>query len=330
MNSGIGVLSDLFNSAAASAPAKTPSNKKENLSSKLTLADLSPEEVVTSPNFVLVEGVLTGAVTVTPKMAELWLTRNTKNIRKLREVSTIKYSEAMRKDQWDFNGESIKFDESGNLVDGQTRLSACILANKPFVTAVQYGVKSAINIDVGQSRTLEQLLASRGVTDSVSIAAAINYIHNYSDKGSTGFVTVGHGRHVLTREDALNFAEDNIDELIHSAEATKKSRSLFNKHGLHTALHFLFSRVSGQALADAFYADLQSGAGLASTSPILHLRERLTAERARKYNKMILNAYAGTIIKGWNYYICKTVVSRFQYDYAKEKVPSIKRSPLSK
>jgi hypothetical protein len=324
-----GVLSGLFGGAAI-APAKS-TDSKENHSSKLTgLVDLSPESVVTSQNFVLVEGVLNGAVTVTPKMAEEWLTRNTNNVRKLRDVSTMKYAEAMKKDQWHFNGESIKFDKNGVLADGQTRLSACILSNKPFTTSVQYGIESAVNIDIGQSRTLEQLLASRGVTDSIAISSAINYIHNYADKGSTGFVTVGHGRHVLTREDALAFADENIDALIHSAEITKKCRNLFNKHGLHVALHFLFSKIAGRALADEFYMNLQSGAGLAANSPILHLRERLTAERRRKYDKMILNAYAGLIIKGWNYYICGSVISRFQYDYEKEKVPAIKRSPMSK
>lgn len=323
-NTGNGVLGGVYGRATAPAPTAVPS--KGNLSSRVS--GLTPEEVISSVNFLVIDDVFIGAVTVTPQMAEEWLKRNVSNIRNPKEPSIGEYAESMRKGQWDFNGAPICFDEDGNLVDGQNRLMACIQANTPFTTSVAYGVKSAVNIDMGRKRTLAELLASLGFTSQAQVSAVVNGIHNYRSKNGTSFSQVGHGEKVLTKKDALAFAETNRDRLTHSVHFTKKTKAIFGKQGQHATMHFLFSDVAGTALADEFYDKLTSGIGLDKTNPILHLRNRLLAHALNKNEKMTDNAYAGIIIKCWNAWIAGQEMQRLTYSYEKEKIAKIRRSPV--
>lgn len=123
-STGNGVLGGAYGRATASEP--TTATSKENLSSKVS--GLTPEEVISSVNFLVIDDVFVGAVTVTPRMAEEWLKRNVANIRNPKEPSIGEYAEAMRKGQWDFNAAPICFNTEGNLIDGQNRLMACIQA----------------------------------------------------------------------------------------------------------------------------------------------------------------------------------------------------------
>lgn len=325
--SGNGVLGGAYGKATSATSAATATaTSRENLSSKVT--GLTPEEVVTSPNFLLIDGVLVGAVTITPAMAEEWLKRNVANIRNSKEPSIGEYAEAMRKGQWDFNGAPICYDKDGNLIDGQNRLMACVLANTPFTTSVAYGVVSAVNIDMGRKRTLAELLASLGFTSQAQVSAVVNGIHNYRAKGGTSFNQVGHGEKVLTKKDALAFAEENRDRLTHSVSSTKKTKAVFGKQGYHATMHFLFSEIAGTAIADEFYDKLTSGIGLTSTSPILHLRNRLISHAVNKNEKMTDSAYAGIIIKCWNAWISGQEMIRLTYSYEREKIAKIRRSPV--
>lgn len=328
MSEGNGLMSSIFSKTATAAkPAKA---KQVEVTADVETSDLSPESVCTSPKFILVDGVCVGAVKITPEIASVWLQSNENNFRPLREALVNKYAEAMKKGQWEHNGESITFDAKGQLANGQHRLHACVKSGVPFTSAVHYGIKSSENIDTGSTRGLNQLLAFEGFRESNLLSATINYLHAFADEGSVGFVTVGHGRHVLTRHDAVQFAKDNGADLSHSISVTRKCKTLFSKYGLHVALHFLFAKTAGQALADQFYTSLIDGTGLSSNSAIYVLREKLLRERSKKDLKMQINPYAGLIIKGWNYWVGGQEVQRFTYNYETEKIAKIKRSPLSR
>jgi hypothetical protein len=320
-NTGNGVLGGLFGRSTSTKSAR------ENLKGDVT--GITPEDIVTSPNFLLVEGILTGSVLVTPKMAENWLSRSN-NIRNLMEPTVLLYAENMSKGQWEFNGETIKFNNKGELIDGQHRCAACVRSGKSFMTSVVYGVESADNVDRGKLRTPDQLIKARGlsVKNSITMSAMINFLHAYNDVGSKGFVTVGHGKHPLTMTDRLAFAEENQDELNASIDVTARVRNIFNQPSLHSALHFLFSKTAGQSHADDFYEKLITGVGLSGDDPIYHLREKLIKIRTEKGKHREINPYAGLVIKVWNYYVGGNKILRLSYNYEKEGVAKIKRSPF--
>jgi len=315
-------MSTFFGLGTAKAKDKT------ELSSTVKSTSLSPEDIVTSPNFNLIDGVLVGAVTITPTMAEVWLERNTDNIRNPMRPSIGEYTEAMKLGQWDFNGDPIRFDKKGILVDGQNRLLSCVQSGKSFTSVVVYGIESALNIDVGRKRTLAQLVAHEGFSDGAQISAAINGIYNFRAKNGTSLMQVGHGEKPLTKADAIKFAQDNGTALIHSVNATKQAGKLFGKWGVHSTLHFLFAEKAGQVLADTFYEMLSTGANLGEASPIRHLMLRLNANKGDKHSKLSLNAYVGIVVKCWNAWVSGQEMRRLTYSYEKEGVAKIRRSPV--
>ena len=62
-------------------------------------------------------------VDITPEMAREYLEKNSHN-RRLSERSVRNLATAIKNGEWQVNGEAIKVDKEGNLLDGQHRLSA--------------------------------------------------------------------------------------------------------------------------------------------------------------------------------------------------------------
>jgi hypothetical protein len=79
----------------------------------------------------------TKLIKITPDIAKKYLERNTEN-RKLRPSWVTTLAQAIKNNEFITTHQSIAFSKSGRLLDGQHRLHAIVLANKPvdmFVTA---------------------------------------------------------------------------------------------------------------------------------------------------------------------------------------------------
>jgi len=112
--------------------------------------------------------------TITPKEAEYIL--NTTNARN-RNIRGNKVSEMVRDlhdGNWRFNGDAIRFDRDGNLLDGQHRLTACLESGIPIQTLVVKGLDSAVmsTIDTGTKRSAGDLFSLKGVAYPTQIAAS--------------------------------------------------------------------------------------------------------------------------------------------------------------
>lgn len=105
---------------------------------------------------------------ITPQMAEEYLSHNMVN-RTINRNRVIAYSNDMKTGEWQLNGESIKFDDSGNMVDGQHRLSAIIRANVSVKTFVLRGVESGISLyDRGRNRSVTDTLIISGMNKALA------------------------------------------------------------------------------------------------------------------------------------------------------------------
>jgi len=102
-------------------------------------------------------------VEVTPALATQWLENNITNNRKIMPNLVKKYTLAMRSDEWK-PSDPLKFDKEGNLLDGQHRLEAVKLANKPvkFVVLWGYDPVAAQYVDQGKSRNTEHVAQLMG------------------------------------------------------------------------------------------------------------------------------------------------------------------------
>ncbi len=86
------------------------------------------------------EKISSKKVFVTPAMAQQWL--NEKNIhnRPIYERTVEAYALDMKRGLWAFNHQGICFDEEGNLLDGQQRLSAIVLSGETVPLLVVRGI----------------------------------------------------------------------------------------------------------------------------------------------------------------------------------------------
>lgn len=100
-------------------------------------------------------------IEVTPDMAREWLKHNPNN-RSINHKLVSAYSQQMFTNNWDITGQAISFDINGNLIDGQHRLSAVIMANKPVRMLVATGLRRTYNYDNGKLRSpVEKIISSR-------------------------------------------------------------------------------------------------------------------------------------------------------------------------
>ena len=119
--------------------------------------------------------------------------------------STIQsYANDILKDRWQLNGETIVFAESGVLKNGQQRLAAVIMANKPIQCVVVRGIKDNVVIyDEVRRRTHTDQARARGIDADPALMAVGNIIVNRFSGQRSGTAIVDYvGEHL----DELNRA----------------------------------------------------------------------------------------------------------------------------
>lgn len=125
-----------------------------------------------------------GIETVTPKLASAWLKLNRQN-RPLARGTVRNYADEIRAGHWMLNGEAIKFDWNGHLVDGQHRLGAIVMAEMPIATLVIRGLdpEAFKTIDTGKVRSSADVLALRGIKYAGELATAYRLLYRYMGLG---------------------------------------------------------------------------------------------------------------------------------------------------
>lgn len=256
---------------------------------------------------------------VTPSEAKAMLSTMVKN-RALSQTKVLEYAIAMDEGRWSLNGETIKIDKQGRLFDGQNRLNACILAGKSFRTYIARGIEDEnafATVDVGKNRTHGDIFGIAGFVSAnqVSAAAAVVYALKNCSMGWSGPIQtrkrlrqtrLGLQAKSLanipgfTKEDLLRFAEPIRDELQAAVRYSQGSKAKkFLTIGVVAGCLCLFKEKS-PADAMRFFDDLGEGAGLTSTDPVLHLRERLLEHKSKTGTKMSRWFYVGLTLKAWN------------------------------
>jgi hypothetical protein len=114
---------------------------------------------------------------VTVKMAEQWLTHNNGHNRPVYDSKVREYTDHMLTGRWQFNGETIGFDETGTLLNGQHRLWAIIESGLPQKFLIVRGLPSEtqLTMDQGTRRSPADQLGLAGIGTEIdrTIAAAV-------------------------------------------------------------------------------------------------------------------------------------------------------------
>lgn len=116
-------------------------------------------------------------LTITPEMAADFLhNHNFLNNRRIAATSVQKYARDMKANDWQPNGQAIKFDTKGKLIDGQHRCRACVESGVPFKSLVVRNVQRSafLTYDTTPSRTFVQVLSERGQRHAKTLSPLVN------------------------------------------------------------------------------------------------------------------------------------------------------------
>lgn len=237
-------------------------------------------------------------VTITPDMAAKLLARNNRN----RHISPSNYAtivRAIRNGEWQLNGEGIKIDVFGNILDGQHRLLAVLETGISIRTWLFEGLdpETQDSMDSGRVRGLNDTLQIRGEKNSGALAAAIRKIALYKRYGLRQAAV---GSNPVTKHEMLAFFEEHRDiaDLLTPAKRVAVAAKLPSSLGC--LLMYAFSEIDADE-AQYFFEHLATGAGLPQGSPIGVLREALRRiyDSRGASNQVHL---AALVIKAWNKY----------------------------
>lgn len=249
---------------------------------------------------------------ITPGKARVYLEGNTMN-RPLSKKHVDYLAREINGGRWQFNAETIKFNGS-KLLDGQHRLHAVIKSGTPIRSIVARGLDEAAfhTIDMGKKRSAADTLNVLGEKSSTRIASALALIEAMLD-GQTRTSGAVSGTKVI---ELLKEHSDVRD----SVRAYQGPKTLV-KPSVAIALHYFFAK-KDRALADQFFDDLRSGAGLGVGDPVFTLREKLISNSVGS-KRLRDDAIVACTIKAWNALRQGATIKRLTYRRGSEPVPEI-------
>jgi hypothetical protein len=231
--------------------------------------------------------------TITPKKAMEYLKRNVHN-RPLSPSRVRKYATTMTSGQWKVNGDCVRFNGNGDLIDGQHRLTACVSAGIPFETYVIRGLDHDAfdTIDQGAKRTISDVFARQGYKHYTTLASGVRWLYWYLSESAA--------KDEGMRPDQANEILENHPELHRAAEVACKIREnrKFINPGTLTFLIYECGRKDAIA-SEAFWGSVMSGIDLKKGDAALLLRKRLE-QNLGSVAKLDQTTIAAIGAKAWN------------------------------
>lgn len=129
---------------------------------------------------------------VTPEVAAEMLSRNTKNQRTISAMAVERYASDMTTQEWLINGETIKFSDKNELIDGQHRLEAIKASGESQVLIIVWGLdaEAMATIDTGRKRSYADQLKRREIANHTTVASINNRLWHWFH-GNYGIRGVG-------------------------------------------------------------------------------------------------------------------------------------------
>lgn len=253
------------------------------------LTDLfSPKAPTPGPSPTVVTP--TKVVHVDPELAAQWLERNESN-RNLRPGRVSQYAADMAAGHWFHTGETIKFDNGDNLIDGQHRLRAVIEANVTVTLLVTFGLDPEARhyVDTGAARTAQDALRMKGEQAPAILGAAARL----------GMLAERNVRNTRVSHAAVF---DYIQAHPGLREASVYAQNVLHKIDVPPSViaygRFRFAEVDADA-AEEFFGKLSRLNDLGADDPILRLAQRLRA-MVRNAEKVDKHTITVTLFRTWN------------------------------
>lgn len=221
--------------------------------------------------------------TITPAMAQKMLDDGNVNNRKLSVRRAKVLGDAILRGEWKINGDSIRFSETGRLLDGQHRLTAVVISGEPIETIVVTGLdeNSFDTIDTGgRARTQGDILYTHGVKNANAVASVVSKAFRWKNNGNPVF---GSPEAKPTISQTRDFYTQNKSIIDKSVEVCQGK--WLRKYGPLSVIAFVcFAIIKSDGEEDAlnFMYGLETGACSNEKSPVLMLRDRLMEAKLDK------------------------------------------------
>ena len=157
---------------------KLPGLEQSNLDAALLQLPASMQFLITQAHTTLIP-TNTVFIQVTPELAREMLAKGTLN-RNINPRIVDRYARAMMAGTWiEKSPESIKFNELGELIDGQHRLHALLKASATLIFKIDYNCPSEVmsSLDSGSKRTPGQAAKIAGLNASNMEMAIVRAMH---------------------------------------------------------------------------------------------------------------------------------------------------------
>lgn len=245
------------------------------------------------------QNITSSLETITPADAKKLLEIN-KNNRPISKANIHLLATAMKKGQWVINGDVIRIDIEGNLLDGQHRLHALISANYTCETFVTRNLprETFDTIDQGAARQLGQLLAMGGTKNYNTAASIIGPVMGYE----VGKSPNSSGGKAFTKHDKRIRYEKNKARFDEAAAFAVKNRFLrdMTSGGYLGFAFYIFNDIDRDD-TELFFEALNGNTSLGIISAD-NLQERLRKEFTSTSKKIDRVTKCAFLFKAWNSY----------------------------
>ena len=242
-------------------------------------------------------------VRVTPDLATKWLESNTNN-RTVRDSHVLRLAADMKAGKWKGrNGEAIRFDSEGRLVDGQHRLWACLEANTTFETLLITNLDATAysTIGVGRPKSFCDFLGPMHHEKNTIMLASLCRLVYYWQNGLLPMMKDSRQAPTISALEQVLRDHPNMRESANRAASMPDTRKLLTSSYV-ALIHYAGTLEGKNATVESFLERLGNGLGLFDTDPIFHLRKFLLSQRGPTAG----NRRAGQqhvlalVIKAWN------------------------------
>lgn len=234
-------------------------------------------------------------VEITPAIAAQLFQRRAPQQRGVSLPHVAFLSRQMKEGHWSFNGDTIRLNEAGELLDGQHRCLAIVDSGVTMhAVVVTVSNKSFETIDTGmRARSIGELFRMNGEPNWTKLAAALSCLAEV-EAGRKPYAPAG-GKARRSPLELQNLLEKH-PHIRQSCSMLSKMPQSLGPLAMYACIHYLFSHCS-EYEADQFFIDLNDGVGLHRTDPVYVLRERLMKDRmsrtaAAKFDKYSWFVYA--------------------------------------
>jgi hypothetical protein len=206
------------------------------------------------------------------------------------------YAQAMTDGVWKLNGDTIRFNGNGDLIDGQHRLNACIRSGIPFESYIVHGLEHEAfdTIDRGKPRSIADTFARQG-HKHYNLLAATTRLLWLLKIGTLSSLRTG-----AVRPDQANKIIKKNPKLHDFVEWTVSitNRSKLIRPALFCFLAYVTSK-KDEKKAKQFWASVVTAEELKRGSPAYLLHHRLVLNSS-SVAKLPVTTIAALAIKAWN------------------------------